>query len=94
MGISLNVHGIIPKDKKYESYESIYKKCNELNIECPDAVLEFFDEIGFPNADDTERRTPEGYLINLNEYYSISYVLIDLDKIDKNIKFIKVELTD
>ena len=38
----LGIHGIKPKDLKFEKMISIYNSCIELNIEVPKKILEYF----------------------------------------------------
>jgi len=40
----MNVYGIIPPDDKWVGMKAVYDSCMEMDIEVPEAVMEFFGD--------------------------------------------------
>lgn len=89
--MSTSVIGIIPADDKFKKMLSIYKSCKDIKIAPPIEVLDFFhgetpDESGvkihlsYPEHDGVKEYQND---------YSSGYE-IEIDKLPKNIKFVRV----
>jgi len=80
MGMSTYVRGVLD-DKEYENMLDIYNACKKANVEIPEEVLEYFQDIE-PNGG---KVVEVQYEEEDSNDYSLSYI-VDLSKLDKKIK--------
>ena len=88
MGMSTNVEGFRPPDKKWKKMKAVWDSCRAANINAPSTVREFF---GHDDPDDS------GVRIQLVDHECCSPVLnsyqdgfeIDLSKLPKDINIIR-----
>lgn len=78
-----------PVDKKYEKYAKVYRACEDADVEIPKDILDFFGD-----------EEPDGKSLWLNEDEVSNDALsgdryekiINIDKLPKDIKLIRVRL--
>jgi hypothetical protein len=92
MGVSVHVSGIIPADETYLKMLNILNACKDAKISVPPEVDKFFG--GYTNPD------PKGMVVRLKDEDccegNVEYeggMLIDIEAIPSNIKFIRVEMS-
>lgn len=75
MGMSAHVIGFKPPDEKFKKMKAIWDQCNELDIEIPDEVYDYFngeepDEAGVEvniKTTDWSDENRQGYEINVDD---------------------------
>ena len=90
MGWELSVEGVLKNDEDYEKMVTIARYCQDLGVDIPNEVLEYFD--GEPADDTGYKRTvrlPDEALFK-KEDVGWWYVDIVLDKLPDNIDAIRV----
>lgn len=87
MGMSTNVRGFVPPDDKWKKMKKVYDSCKEAGIdfdEMPSDVQNFFDD-GDPDEKGMQVEIPyEDYRVDSEEG-----IEIEVEKIPKNVKFIR-----
>ncbi len=89
MSMSYSVTGIKPADEKFNKMLSIYKQCQELNVEIPDEVLEYFDHDSPCN---------DGVIVEIkhseqSDEYQYHYV-VNLDDVPSDVKTIRFTMSN
>jgi hypothetical protein len=87
MSVDTVIKGLIPVDEKYKKMLSVYRQCEELDIEVPDEVATFFDDRE-PDDDGMQVDIDSAMTGDIDHEGG---VIIDLDKLPPNIRKIKVE---
>ena len=88
MSMSTYVYGIAPADAKWRAMKDIWDSCTAAGVAIPDEVTEFFN---------FEPPEPAGVKIDLKEDHgvekfeddTIEGLLVDLDKLPKQVRLLK-----
>jgi len=90
MSISLCVSGITPPDTEYYKMKAIWDSCTIAGIDIPEKVVEFFD-YREPDEKGVMFELDDTVISAISDNHEHGYD-IELSKINKNIRFIRVTL--
>jgi hypothetical protein len=88
MSMTTYVYGIAPADDKWRAMKAIWDSCTAAGVAIPDEVTEFFNgEPPEPNGVKIDLRENHGVM--KFEHDSTEGLLVDLDKLPKQVRLLK-----